>query len=96
MLDGLIPTNGQCPSVQFKETEYSHEKNRYDIVWIMQDGAIIEKRSMHCPILDDHRVDKGDPDLEVEPLQYSWWWSVIGRWVGVFGGFTGAGANTRR
>ena len=56
----------------------------------MQDGAIIEKRSMHCPILDDHRVDKGDPDLEVEPLQYSWWWSVIGRWVGVFAGFNGA------
>jgi hypothetical protein len=56
-----------CPS-QSKETEYSHEKHRYDIVWIMQDRAIIEKRSMHCPILDDDRVDEGDPDLEVEFL----------------------------
>jgi hypothetical protein len=84
-----------CPS-QSKETEYSHEKHRYDIVWIMQDRAIIEKRSMHCPILDDDRVDEGDPDLEVESLQYSWWWSVISRWVGVFAGFTGAGANIHR
>jgi hypothetical protein len=62
----------------------------------MQDRAIIEKSSMHCPILDDGRVDEGDPDLEVEPLQYSWCWSVISRCVGVFAGFTGAGANIRR
>jgi hypothetical protein len=84
-----------CPS-QSKETLYSHDKHRYDIVWIMQDRAIIEKRSMHCPILDDDRVDEGDPDLEVEPLQYSWWWSVISHWVVVFAGFTGAGANIHR
>ena len=32
----------------------------------MQGGEIIEKRSMHCPGLDDGRVDVGDPDLEVE------------------------------
>jgi hypothetical protein len=62
----------------------------------MQDRAIFEKRSMHCPILDDNRVDEGDPDLEVESLQYSWWRSIISRWFAVFAGFIGAGANTRR
>jgi hypothetical protein len=37
-----------------------------DVIWIMQGGEIVEKRSMHCPGLDDERVDAGDPDLEVE------------------------------
>jgi hypothetical protein len=32
----------------------------------MQDGRIVEKRSMHMPGLDDGHVDKGDSDLEVE------------------------------
>ena len=31
----------------------------------MQNGQIVEKRSMHVPGLDDGRVDEGDPDLEV-------------------------------
>lgn len=26
---------------------------------------------MHCPVLDDGRVDEGDPDLEVE-ADYTW------------------------
>lgn len=37
-----------------------------DVIWIMQGGEIVEKRSMHCPGLDDERVDAGDPDLELE------------------------------
>ncbi|WVQ80887.1 hypothetical protein IAT38_002994 [Cryptococcus sp. DSM 104549] len=43
---------------------YPDERN--DIIWIMQGGAIVEKRSQHCPKLDDDRVDEGDPDLVVE------------------------------
>jgi hypothetical protein len=37
----------------------------------MEGGRITEKRSMHCPVLDDGRVDEGDPDLEVE-TDYTW------------------------
>ncbi|WWC61659.1 uncharacterized protein I303_104243 [Kwoniella dejecticola CBS 10117] len=43
---------------------YPDERN--DVIWIMQDGQIIEKRSMHCPKLDDGRIDQDDPDLIVE------------------------------
>ena len=40
----------------------------------MQHGAIIEKRSMHCPELDDARIDEGDPDLIVEhPSERNAW-----------------------
>lgn len=39
---------------------------RNDVIWIMEGDRIVEKRSMHCPKLDDGRVDEGDPDLEVE------------------------------
>ena len=40
--------------------------DRNDVIWIMHQGSIVQKRSMHCPGLDDGRVDVGDPDLEVE------------------------------
>jgi hypothetical protein len=50
---------------------------RNDIIWIMQNGEIVEKRSMHCPELDDDRVDKGDPDLRVEePSELGMWESL--------------------
>lgn len=44
------------------------------MIWIMQGGAIVEKRSQHMPGLDDERVDEGDPDLEIErpALKLSW------------------------
>lgn len=51
---------------------YPDERN--DVIWIMQNGEIVEKRSMHCPELDDERVDAGDPDLVVEdPSARSEW-----------------------
>ncbi|KAL8284292.1 hypothetical protein RQP46_005041 [Phenoliferia psychrophenolica] len=43
---------------------YPDERN--DVIWIMQNGAIVEKLSQHMPGLDDKRVDAGDPDLEIE------------------------------
>ncbi|KAM0749813.1 hypothetical protein T439DRAFT_289968 [Meredithblackwellia eburnea MCA 4105] len=49
---------------------YPDERN--DIVWIMRDGAIVEKLTQHCPELDDGRVDSGDPDLAIEPLPQGW------------------------
>ena len=57
---------------------------RNDVVWIMQGDAIVEKRSMHVPGLDDGRVDEGDPDLIVEARggdgsQQEW---IATRWVG--------------
>ena len=57
---------------------------RNDVVWIMQGDAIVEKRTMHVPGLDDGRVDEGDPDLVVEARggdssQQEW---VVGWWVG--------------
>lgn len=60
--------------------------NSNDIIWIMQHREIVEKRSQHCPCLDDTRIDRGDPDLEVEahlqllgelPLQPTLWWDIL-------------------
>jgi hypothetical protein len=60
--------------------------SRNDVIWIMQGGRIVEKRSMHMPGLDDGRVDEGDPDLVVEDettsqglfgFLYSAWSSLI-------------------
>ncbi|CAK9785630.1 hypothetical protein CC85DRAFT_272440 [Cutaneotrichosporon oleaginosum] len=50
-------------------THYPDERN--DVVWIME-GDITDKRSMHMPGLDDGRVDEGDPDLVVEPVDNAW------------------------
>ncbi|ODO11170.1 hypothetical protein I350_01774 [Cryptococcus amylolentus CBS 6273] len=53
--------------------------DRYDIIWIMHGGAIVEKRSQHCPVIDDGRVDEGDPDLVVEKPRrsiLSWVWAA--------------------
>lgn len=44
---------------------------RNDVIWIMEGDRIVEKRSMHCPELDDGRVDEGDPDLEVEDPRFT-------------------------
>lgn len=52
-------------------TPYPDERN--DVLWIMEGGAITEKRSMHMPGLDDGRVDDGDPDLEVEGASLAAW-----------------------
>jgi len=50
----------------------------------MQDNAIVDIRSMHCPGLDDARVDEGDPDCEVEPVPVpgagAWGWDWAGMW----------------
>lgn len=44
----------------------------------MEDGQIVEKRSMHCPVLDDDRVDEGDPDLIVEDASSRhWFWALV-------------------
>ncbi|WWC70415.1 uncharacterized protein I206_104366 [Kwoniella pini CBS 10737] len=59
---------------------YPDERN--DVIWIMRDGQIVEKRSMHCPKLDDGRIDQNDPDLVVEePYQYDGLTGVIGRFM---------------
>ncbi|WWC92898.1 uncharacterized protein L201_007860 [Kwoniella dendrophila CBS 6074] len=50
-------------------THYPDERN--DIIWIMMDGAIVEKRTQHCPKLDDGRIDEGDPDLAIEKPRQS-------------------------
>jgi len=56
----------------------------------MQNGEIVEKRSMHCPELDDNRVDAGDPDLVVEdPSERSVWDEL----KGVFEGLAKAAAR---
>ncbi|WWD01792.1 hypothetical protein V866_008738 [Kwoniella sp. B9012] len=61
---------------------YPDERN--DVVWIMSNGQIVEKRSMHCPGLDDDRVDKGDPDLEVEqPRDSLSWTEWLSSWAGL-------------
>ncbi|WVW86523.1 hypothetical protein I302_108572 [Kwoniella bestiolae CBS 10118] len=62
---------------------YPDERN--DLVWIMSDGRIVEKRSMHCPGLDDDRVDKGDPDLEVDQPRVN---SNLMRWLNWWTSFT--------
>jgi hypothetical protein len=59
----VIATALGAPNAQI---HYPDERN--DVIWIMQDGEIREKTSMHMPGLDDGRVDEGDPDLEVEPV----------------------------
>ncbi|EIN04775.1 hypothetical protein PUNSTDRAFT_146386 [Punctularia strigosozonata HHB-11173 SS5] len=66
-----------------KNARKHYPDERYDIVWTMQDGAIVHKQSMHCPVLDDNRVDEDDPDLEIEPLTGSRsTWDWIARWGG--------------
>ncbi|WVQ70468.1 uncharacterized protein L199_008695 [Kwoniella botswanensis] len=61
---------------------YPDERN--DVVWIMSNGQIVEKRSMHCPGLDDDRVDQGDPDLEVEqPRDSLSWTEWLSSWAGL-------------
>jgi hypothetical protein len=56
----------------------------------MQNGAIVEKRSMHCPELDDDRIDEGDPDLVVEePSEGSVWEGLKGVVVDVAKGVAG-------
>ncbi|GFZ46419.1 hypothetical protein JCM24511_04666 [Saitozyma sp. JCM 24511] len=62
--------------------------DRNDLIWIMQSGAIVEKRSMHCPGIDDERKDEGDPDLEVEqprPQPQSSPVGVVSSWLGLLG-----------
>jgi hypothetical protein len=59
----------------------------------MEGDRIVEKRSMHCPKLDDGRVDEGDPDLELEVrgsgtshervLRFSSWLYSLLRWAGI-------------
>ncbi|RSH95637.1 hypothetical protein EHS25_000729 [Saitozyma podzolica] len=62
--------------------------DRNDLIWIMQSGTIVEKRSMHCPGIDDERKDEGDPDLEVEeprPQPQSSPVGAVPSWLGLLG-----------
>lgn len=43
----------------------------------MQGDAIIDKRSMHCPALDDSRNDENDPDLIVEQPRADTIWETL-------------------
>ncbi|KAI5478413.1 hypothetical protein MNV49_005162 [Pseudohyphozyma bogoriensis] len=45
---------------------YAFERN--DVMWIMQDHEVVEKRSQHCPDLDDERTGVDDVHLALEPL----------------------------
>ena len=59
------------------------DEGRYDIIWIFHHGQITEKRSMHCPGLDEGRVDEGDPDLIIEEFSGSIWETVRSVWRGM-------------
>lgn len=74
-----------------REAQEEQELNRSirnDLIWIMQSGTIVEKRSMHCPGIDDERKDEGDPDLEVEepqPQPQPSRVGVVSSWLGLLG-----------
>lgn len=75
----IIPMSGEyCFSAGFRTFRLIVRFIRNDIVWIMEGGSITEKRSMHCPGLDDERVDEGDPDLVIESATSpNWFWSLV-------------------
>ncbi|WRT67536.1 uncharacterized protein IL334_004508 [Kwoniella shivajii] len=65
--------NGIATALGASNANKIYPDERNDVIWIMQNGRIIEKRSMHCPGLDDHRIDQNDPDLEVESDESAYW-----------------------
>jgi hypothetical protein len=86
-------SRGNTGLVLYEYVEAEARWNRNDLIWIMQSGAIVDKRSMHCPGIDDERKDEGDPDLEVEQpqpqsqsqSQPQSWVGVVPSWLGLLG-----------